>query len=58
MVDKSLNESNIRDYKFLCFDGKVACVWVDVNRSLHHERQVFDVNWNLLDVSIDGFPIA
>lgn len=38
----------LNDYKFLCFDGKPAFIWVDVSRYTSHKRNVYDTNWNLL----------
>lgn len=40
-------ESDLRDYKFLCFNGEPAYIWVDVNRNTNHARAVYDINWGL-----------
>ena len=42
------DETGIEDYKFLCFDGKIHCFWVDFNRHTNHKRNMYDLEWNLL----------
>ena len=32
------------DYKFLCFNGKVAYFWIDTERVKDHRRDIFDVS--------------
>ena len=39
---------DLLDYKFLCFNGDVKAIWVDIDRSNQHTRNIYDVNWNLL----------
>lgn len=39
--------SDLKDYKFICFDGKPAYIWVDLDRSTHHTRVVFDTDWRV-----------
>lgn len=39
-------DDDLKDYKFLCFDGKVLYVWVDTGRFNDHKRYVFDAEWN------------
>lgn len=47
------NENNeLRDYKFLCFNGKVKYIWVDTGRYTDHRRDLFDTSWNHVDVKI------
>lgn len=36
---------DLRDYKFLCFDGKVRFVWVDTDRYHDHKRYTFYPDW-------------
>lgn len=45
----------LRDYKFMCFDGKPYCCWVDKGRYTNHTRDIFDMNWELLPFT-DRFP--
>lgn len=51
------NESNpkagINDYKFLCFNGKVKYVVVDVDRYIGHKRNIYDANWNNMNIQTD-----
>ncbi|MBE5883523.1 MAG: glycosyltransferase [Lachnospiraceae bacterium] len=37
----------LRDYKFLCFGGKVEYVWVDSDRHTNYTRAIFDREWNV-----------
>ena len=39
---------DLLDYKFLCFNGEVKAIWVDMDRSTQHTRNIYDVDWNLL----------
>lgn len=36
------------DYKFMCFDGKPYCCWIDKGRFTNHTRDIYDMNWELL----------
>jgi len=40
-------EDDLKDYKFLCFDGIVEYIWVDRGRFHNHTRTVYDKEWNL-----------
>lgn len=40
-------DGDLRDYKFLCFNGTVYYCWVDIGRYAEHKRNVYDLNWNL-----------
>ena len=46
MVDES--QSDLMDYKFMCFNGKVKCSFVCSNRHSSDGLNVdfFDLNWN------------
>jgi hypothetical protein len=46
MVDESGTE--LKDYKFFCFNGKVKCLKVDFNRYIRHQANYFDKNLKLL----------
>lgn len=52
---KDEESGELRDYKFFCIDGKVQMVQVDLGRFSNHTRNIYDINWNLLDVEI-SFP--
>lgn len=43
----------INDYKFLCFGGKVHYVVFDADRYIGHKRNIYDANWNYIDVGTD-----
>ena len=36
------------DYKFMCFNGKPYCCWIDKGRYSCHTRDIYDMDWNLL----------
>jgi hypothetical protein len=42
-------DTDVPDYKFLCFDGQPYYCWVDVGRYHNHKRNVYDLEWNLQD---------
>lgn len=45
----------LKDYKFFCFDGEPKLIQVDYGRFIDHKRNIYDINWNFVDVSIK-FP--
>lgn len=45
--------NGINDYKFLCFNGAVEYVVVDVDRQTEHKRNIYDMDWNFIEVSTD-----
>ncbi len=45
--------SDINDYKIMCINGEPRFLWVDVGRFTDHKRCVYDLNWNVMDVSIN-----
>ena len=38
------------DYKFHCFNGKVKYIQVDLDRETKHTRNMYNINWTLLDL--------
>ncbi|PXV62183.1 teichuronopeptide biosynthesis TupA-like protein [Dysgonomonas alginatilytica] len=46
-------ENSIDDYKFFCFNGKVECLVVDIDRYIGHKRNFYDNNWNNLNIATD-----
>lgn len=50
MEDESGYE--LKDYKFFCFNGEPKFVQIDFDRYSNHRRNVYDINWNLLDLQI------
>ncbi|MCR4788543.1 MAG: glycosyl transferase [Lachnospiraceae bacterium] len=51
MTDESATE--LKDYKFYCFDGHVELIQVDFGRFVHHERNLYDTGWNYIDKQIE-----
>lgn len=51
MVDESGTE--LKDYKIFCFNGEPEIVEVDYNRFVNHKRNLYDKNWNFIDMSIE-----
>ena len=51
MTDESAFE--LKDYKFYCFDGEVKLIQVDFGRFTHHERNLYDTDWNYIDKQIE-----
>lgn len=45
-------DNDLKDYKFLCFNGVVKYIWVDKDRYKKHKRNLYDINWNLLPQKI------
>jgi hypothetical protein len=54
IIAEKLLEStgDLRDYKFFCFDGNPCFVWVDLDRSIAHKRNFYDLDWNPLKISM------
>ena len=45
----------LKDYKIFCFNGEPKLIEVDFDRFNGHKRNVYDLNWNLIDLIIE-FP--
>ncbi len=45
--------SQLRDYKVFCFNGIPYCIQVDFDRFTDHKKNLYDVNWSLLDFSFN-----
>ena len=50
MVDESGWE--LKDYKVFCMNGEPEIIEVDWDRFIRHKRNLYDKNWNLLDLQI------
>lgn len=50
-------DGELFDYKFMCSYGEIMFVWVDSDRFVSHKRNIFDVDWNELDVCVE-YPKA
>lgn len=53
MVDESGTE--LKDYKVFCFNGEPKLIQVDFNRFSGHKRNLYDIVWNYIPLSI-GYP--
>lgn len=53
LEDKVNKFKGINDYKFLCFNGKPKYVVLDVDRHVGHKRNIYDTDWNFIDVVTD-----
>ncbi len=52
LVEKLLFDENNNipnDYKLHCFNGKLIFTQVDLSRFEDHRRNLYDLNWNLID---------
>lgn len=45
-------QTDIEDYKFFVFHGKVRMIQVDIDRSTNHKRNIYTPNWEYIPVSI------
>ncbi|MBQ4109871.1 MAG: carbonic anhydrase [Clostridia bacterium] len=53
LEDKEQKDNSICDYKFMCFGGKPEYVVYDVDRFTNHKRNIYDLNWENLNVASD-----
>ena len=51
MEDESGYE--LKDYKIFCFSGEPRLIEVDYNRFQGHKRNIYNLDWKLLDVEIE-----
>lgn len=52
IIEKLLVDKNKKipiDYKMHCFNGQLAFIQVDMDRSTNHKRVLYSKNWELLD---------
>lgn len=50
IAEEYMQDSNgeLPDYKFMCFDGKPYCCWIDKGRFTNHTRDFYNMDWELL----------
>ncbi len=53
LINKDNPEAGVNDYKFFCFNGRVECIVVDVDRYVDHKRNFYDSKWNDLHITSD-----
>lgn len=46
------NNGELDDYKVMCFGGKAEYIWIDLGRYEEHRRNIYDVNWKLVDMQM------
>ncbi len=51
-------KAGIQDYKFFCFSGKPYIICVDSDRFIKHKRNIYDSDWNKLDVQFNDYPLV
>lgn len=51
LVDES--GTQLKDYKIFCFNGEPYCVQVDFDRFSQHKKNMYSLNWELLDFSFN-----
>lgn len=51
--DKENIYDGINDYKFMCFNGRVYYIVFDADRYVGHKRNIYDADWNYVDVGTD-----
>src|SRR5690606_7204354 len=54
IVIENLLDSNITDYKFFCFNGKVEFVELIYDRTFEQKKIFYDLNWNKLPFTTGG----
>lgn len=51
-IEDHTKSEDLKDYKFFCFNGVPKEVQVGFDRFTNHKRKIYDLNWDLLDVTI------
>jgi hypothetical protein len=49
LEDPNNADGSIDDFKFMCFNGKFKCLWIDKGRYSDHHRGFWDENLNFLE---------
>ena len=47
----------LSDYKFLCFNGEMRYVWIDIDRFTNHCRNIYNLDWERQAFSV-GYPAS
>ena len=58
IVEKFLDcgETDLIDYKVMCFEGKPRLIQVHQGRSTKHTQDLFNTEWNVVDATQVGYP--
>ena len=54
MAEEFLDDKTgeLKDYKFWCFNGKIAAIQVDLDRYTNHKRNFYSMNWEILPMKL------
>ena len=59
LIDEATSvKGDLNDYKFYCFDGKVTYCEVITGRHTKKQIDFFDLEWNHMDFTFDGYDFA
>lgn len=50
------SDGELKDYKFMCFNGEVHFCWLDIGRFSTHYRNTYDLEWQLLPWNQASYP--
>ncbi|MBE6287652.1 MAG: carbonic anhydrase [Mediterranea massiliensis] len=53
LINKDNPQAGIEDFKILCFHGEPKYIIVDKDRYVEHKRNIYDINWNRINVTTD-----
>ncbi len=56
-LDNKQDKTDLRDYKFFCFNGKVKFFKIDLDRFTYHRANYYDLNGTLLPFGEQAYPI-
>ncbi|MCK9265906.1 glycosyltransferase [bacterium] len=45
---EGIENQNLMDYKFFCFNGKPKLIQIDIDRFIKHKRDMYDTEWKRL----------
>jgi hypothetical protein len=58
LIDSNIHisriDTDLKDYKFFCFNGEPKFFKVDFGRFVEHHANYYDLNWNLLNIGETG----
>lgn len=53
LIESKAPNSDINDYKILCFNGEPKYIIVDIDRSTEHKRNIYSTDWTKINVETD-----
>ncbi len=56
LIEKYIEDDkgHLKDYKFMCFNGKPYYIYLDYQNKLEHKRNLYDLHWNQLPYEINS----